>query len=762
MTYDLKTFCLLPSAFCLKMPSILNNVKEIYWLDRIKPSESFVVGKRAEVLSQLIQKGHSVFSGFAIEACFLKDFFELTNDSDSLLTDLGTTSWHLDVDNYKALQRVAQQSRQVIFNTSLSSELVERIYTEAQSFHSSALILHPAVVTSSYQRSNYESLLSSPVCWLSPEDLSIALKQVWMEIFTAKSLFYVHKAGIDLKQIQLAILVQPIFNAIASGKAIIGRESIIITATYGLEESLILGEVLPDEYRIQIVTEIVEAQTLGIKTRAYRLKERSAPIDLKTNCLETYLLSEQEQESLTINSIYLAKLVNLLKKLPRELDEVVTVSWTLAKTEANSYEADFYLTEYTTKTDYTKIVVPNNHLSRGSSFSSSQPLLKGLAASPGIAIAPAAIITTSDLDWEHFSEGIIVVTKSINFNSLPFLKKAAGLIVEEGGITSHGAILAREMKIPAIVAAKEAVNSIASGESILVNGNTGEVYRLNGDTGGEINIVKNSDDPITGQSQEHLDERLSTFNYPIATQLMVNISQDNSIDRAAALEIDGVGLLRSELMLLDILSEQPLEKWLEESRRQDLLDRWTNSLAKFAEAFAPRPIFYRSLDGYPEGISNANGDRKIDSLSTRRGTYNYLLDSSLFDLELEVLGRLQAQGYSNINLILPFVRSVEEFCFCRDRIKNIGLTKQASFQVWIMAEVPSIIFLLPEYIKAGVQGIAIGTNDLSQLFLGVDRDERYLNNHFQSTHPAILAALKKLIKTARKHHIPALFAVEQP
>jgi pyruvate, water dikinase len=581
------------------------------------------------------------------------------------------------------------------------------------------------------------------VCWLSLENLSVALKEVWMEIFTARSLFYAQKASIDLQKIQLSILVQPIIKAIASGKAIIERESIIITATYGLEDSLILGEVLPDEYRIQLDTGIVEAQKIGIKTRAYRLKERSTTsIDCETDCLETYLLSEREQESLTIDSNYLAKLTNLLNKLPRKADEIVTVSWTLATTETSSYEAEFYLTEYTTKPDCTKVVVPNNHLLRGSSVENSQPLLTGLAASPGIAIAPAAIIATSDFDSQHIAEGIIIVAKNINSTFLPFLKKAAGLIVEEGGLTSHGAILAREMKIPAIVAAKNAVSAIALGESILLNGDTGEVYRFNEET-----VMR--EDGETGRQGDGEE-----FNYPIATQLMVNISQSSSIDRAAALKIDGVGLLRSELMLLDILSEQPFDRWIEISNRQELLDRWSNSLAKFAKAFAPRPIFYRSLDGYPQSTSNSNSDRPIDSLSTRRGTYNYLIDPSLFDLELEVLLGLQNRGYSNINLILPFVRSIEEFLFCRRRIENIGLTKQPSFQIWIMAEVPSIIFLLPEYVKAGVQGIAIGTNDLTQLLLGIDRDETHLNNEFKPTHPAILAALKKLIKTARKQNIP--------
>jgi pyruvate, water dikinase len=745
-------------------------VKEIYWLDRIKPSENIVIGKRAEILSHLAQKGYPVFPGFAIEASLLQDFFQSTDDSDSLLTDLCTTSWHLDINNYKALQKAARQSRQIILNTPLSSELVEQIYTQAQTFNSSAVILHPVIVSPSFEGANYESLLRSPVCWLSLENLSVALKEVWMEIFTAKSLFYARKTSIDLQQIQLAILVQPIINSIATGKAIIERESIIITATYGLEDSFILGEVLPDEYRIQLDTGIIKAQNLGSKTRAYQLKERSTSINLETNCLETYLLSEREQESLTLDSIYITKLINLLKKLPKKADEIVTVSWTLITTEASLYEAEFYLTEYTTKTDYTEVVAPNNHLPRGSSVKNSQPLLTGLAASPGYAIAPAAIIATSDFDSQHISEGVIIVAKNIHSTFLPFLKKAAGLIVEEGGLTSHGAILAREMNIPAIVAAKDAVSAIASGESILLNGNTGEVYRFDG-----VSVASLGESGIgSGESgfvgaNGHASYRRATLtplresgvgdnlNYPIATQLMVNISQSSSIERAAALKIDGVGLLRAELMLLDILSEQPFDRWLEKSQRQELLDRWTNSLAEFASAFAPRPIFYRSLDGYPAQKSNTNSDGQIYSLSTKRGTYNYLLDPYLFDLELEVLLRLQDRGYDNIKLILPFVRSVEEFIFCRSRIENIGLTKKPSFQIWIMAEVPSIIFLLPEYIKAGVRGIAIGTNDLIQLFLGIDRDETHLthlNSQFQATHPVILKALKKLIKTAKAHNIP--------
>ena len=176
-----------------------------------------------------------------------------------------------------------------------------------------------------------------------------------------------------------------------------------------------------------------------------------------------------------------------------------------------------------------------------------------------------------------------------------------------------------------------------------------------------------------------------------------------------------------------------------------MLDKLTELITQLAAAFTPRPLFYRSTDWHFPQFSPLS-----NPIHRNRGTYNYLLDSTLFDLELEAIERTLDSGYSNINLILPFVRSVEEFSFCRRRLEKRGIIDKKSFQLWIMAEVPSILFLLPQYVEAGVQGISIGTNDLTQLLLGVDREEAMVSTELNARHPAMLEAIEQLITQAKK------------
>jgi pyruvate,water dikinase len=200
-------------------------------------------------------------------------------------------------------------------------------------------------------------------------------------------------------------------------------------------------------------------------------------------------------------------------------------------------------------------------------------------------------------------------------------------------------------------------------------------------------------------------------------------------------------------MLLELLEQGSIEQWLESSKKTWLKQQLSQLIRQFVVAFAPRPVFYRSTDGL---------------LLKERGTYNYCLNPSLFELELEALSQVMNQGYSNLNLILPFVRSVREFNFCREKIEAVGLNKYPSFQLWIMAEVPSVLFLLPEYVKAGVQGISIGTNDLTELLLGVNRDQPNSSPELNATHPAMLAVLEKLIKTAKSIGIPCSICGQAP
>jgi pyruvate,water dikinase len=260
----------------------------------------------------------------------------------------------------------------------------------------------------------------------------------------------------------------------------------------------------------------------------------------------------------------------------------------------------------------------------------------------------------------------------------------------------------------------------------------------------------------------------------ISTQLLLNLSQPILIQSAQSLPVDGVGLLRSELMLLNILEGEHPQSWLVSGREAELLEKWTEQIIRFAAAFAPRPVFYRSLDwpyttGNPPDLESPSNSDSVGlaigappSITRHRGTFGYLCHPAVFELELTALATVQKAGYTNINLLLPFVRSVAEFSFCREKVQKAGLTQVPQFQLWIMAEVPSVLFLLPEYVKAGVAGISIGTNDLTQLLLGVDREQGDMNRVLNELHPAVMGAIAQLIQMAQTAGIPCSICGQAP
>ncbi|MEO0948321.1 MAG: putative PEP-binding protein, partial [Cyanobacteria bacterium J06641_5] len=360
-----------------------------------------------------------------------------------------------------------------------------------------------------------------------------------------------------------------------------------------------------------------------------------------------------------------------------------------------------------------------------------QGCLRGLAASPGRAIAPAYLLDVEERA-SVLSPGWIVVARQIAPTQLPLLKQASGVVLEEGGLTSHGAILARELGIPAVVGVPAAMTAIQPGQTLALDGDRGEI-----DPDPPPELTLDPESTITADfSTDAADAKLPVWEQ--GTQLLINLSQPEGATAAARLPVDGVGLLRADLLLLAATEQQPLAAWLQSERRERLQALLVAGLERIVEPFAPRPVFYRACDWLEGEATNA-------PWLGQRGTGRIQRDPTLFDLELAAIAQLRQQGHAQIKLVLPFVRSVEEFQFCQQRALAAGLS---AMEIWLMAEVPSVLLLLPDYAAAGAAGIALGTNDLTQLLLGVDRDAPVRT--YDERHPAMLAALERAILQAHE------------
>ena len=416
-----------------------------------------------------------------------------------------------------------------------------------------------------------------------------------------------------------------------------------------------------------------------------------------------------------------------------------------------SETAQLYLTQVSTQRSAAWLL-PTQHQSIKHS-------IQGLAAGAGRVMARTHVIPNSSHKPETLPPGVILVAPAIAPDWLPLLQQAAGVVTEQGGLTCHGAILARELGIPAVVSAANATHLIQTGEFVLVDGDRGEIHRVS-EEDGEKRVEEQGELFLTPSF-------MTSHRAPIATQLLVNLSQPSLIERVRGLPVDGVGLLRSELMALNVLEGQHPNSWLQQGREAELVELWQEQISQFVRGFAPRPVFYRSLDWRSHEFQSLPDSSSSEQAETNpmlglRGTFSYLQNPTLFDMELTALAQVQQSGYTNFHLLLPFVRTVEEFSFCRRQVEQAGLTQLAQFQLWIMAEVPSVLFLLPQYVKAGVQGISIGTNDLTQLLLGVDRNQGQMAAAFDERHPAVMQAIAQIIQLARQAGIPCSICGQAP
>ncbi|MEG4325371.1 putative PEP-binding protein [Microcoleus sp. herbarium5] len=778
-------------------------MKNLYWLDKIQPSDRDAVGEKAFYLSCLLQKNHPVVPGFVVPATTFWQFLESIDWLEPLFADWPHSSLHLNVDEPRQLQSIARSIRHQILAGKLSDSLLSTLESAVSqlnsqsNLNSTALIFRPSLTS---WNPKTVGILESQAVRAEPEALGAGLKRAWAEMFRARSLFYWQRCGLRVQQINPAVLVQPLQEAIAAGevKTKTGAQW-EIQATSGLGLSLAKGETIPDYYQVQPETSAVKLQRIGYKTLAYNLKAGDGepekklllgkfaafPIpdspfiipDFADCCVQVLALGEEAQTEYVLEESQLQEIIELSKKAIAEFDSDLILEWTLNQT-ANSGEPQFYFTqvrlvkgEKVVPVEETSIALPQPN---SIAPARTPAILRGVGAASGKAEAIAQVMTNSHPENAEFLAGGILVAPTIDPNWLPWLKVAAGVVAEQGGMTGHGAILARELGIPAVVGVTGATRVIASGDSVLVDGDSGEVFALaqpdaieTGDSGRLRDTAKNADIYSTAAKMSIAKHQSSTsdrssnsglksrqfestqyvWGPPTATQLLVNVSQTSSIDRLKNLPIDGIGLLRSELMALEALDCQNPKVWLQDGRQSEFVDRMADCLSLFAAAVSPRPIFYRSLDLRESGA---------------HGTFSYTFEPELFDWELCVLQKVCESGHTNVNLILPFVRSVDEFIYCRQRLETVWKNRSTEFQMWIMAEVPSVLFLLPDYVKAGVQGVSIGTNDLTQLLLGINRHSDQVAGAFNGRDRAVMRAIEQLIKQARAAGIPCSICGDAP
>jgi pyruvate,water dikinase len=391
----------------------------------------------------------------------------------------------------------------------------------------------------------------------------------------------------------------------------------------------------------------------------------------------------------------------------------------------------------------------------GTAVGPATELLRGLNASPGVAVGRVRV--ARDLrDADELQPGEILVAQMTSPDWVPLMRRAAALVTDAGGMTSHAAIVSRELGLPCIVGTRQATSVLKDGMTVTVDATAGRVLE------GAVAHAASPQQPGTpGVARSPGTERIVT-----ATKVMVNLGEPERAREVALQHVDGVGLLRAEFMLLSALQGTHPRKLIEDGRAEEFVERMAEQLLAFAEAFYPRPVIYRSTDFRTNEFRGLAGGEEFEPHEENpmiglRGAYRYVRDPEPFKLELRILRRVREQ-FPNLNLMIPFVRTGSELRVCKQLIDESGLTEERDFELWVMAEVPSIVYWLEEYAALGVAGASIGSNDLTQLVLGVDRDNETLAPLFDERDRAVTGTIHAIIDECRRLGIRSSICGQAP
>jgi pyruvate,water dikinase len=368
-----------------------------------------------------------------------------------------------------------------------------------------------------------------------------------------------------------------------------------------------------------------------------------------------------------------------------------------------------------------------------------EPIVSGLGAAPGRASGNVRVL--HDIaQGSTLLDGEVLVAPMTSPDWVPTMRRASALVTDAGGMTSHAAIVSRELGIPGVVGCRDATRRLRNGEVVTVDGSSGQVFAGELDrapAAASVTVVEG-----LRPSEPHSVETL-------ATRVYVNLAMADRAESVASLPVDGVGLLRAEFLLTDALAGEHPQALMATGRGDEFVARLSASLERIAAAFAPRPVVYRTMDFRTNEFRALKGGDEFEPKEENpmigfRGCYRYIRNPEAFALELSALARAR-ERFPNLHLMIPFVRTAWELSACLDAIDASPLGQQRGLLRWVMAEVPSVVYRIPEYARMGIHGVSIGSNDLTQLMLGVDRDSELCSELFDESDAAVLWAIEQII-----------------
>ncbi|QHS17105.1 phosphoenolpyruvate synthase [haloarchaeon 3A1-DGR] len=720
----------------------------VLWLDDVDADDLETVGGKAASLGELTGAGLPVPPGFTVTAETYRTFIEEAGIDEELFAAVD-----VDPEDSDALRAAEERASELILGTDLPEPVREEIVESYRRLGDDDEEAFVAVRSSATAEDLPDaSFAGQQETYLNvrEEKLLQRVKECWASLFTQRAIYYRQQQGFPHDEVDIAVVVQRMVDAEKSGVMFTSHPStgdpqVIIEAAWGLGEAVVSGSVSPDNYVYDRAANAVADVTVADKktmmekdSETGETVEREVPEDRRTE----RVLSDAEIESL----------VELGERVEDHYGQPQDVEWAIVGGEVFMLQSRPITTisESASETG-TEDADPAEDADTEAGDHAGEPagvngdddedvLVQGLGSSPGVVSGTVRIVTKLD-HLDQVQEGDILVTEMTMPDMVPAMKRAAGIVTDEGGMTSHAAIISRELGVPAVVGTRTGTKQLENGQRVTIDGDKGTI-RAGADSEAE---PAEEFEPVEAARPQTPVKPMT------ATEVKVNVSIPEAAERAAATGADGVGLLRIEHMVLT-LGKTP-ERYIADHGARAYQDQLIEGIRTVAEEFYPRPVRVRTIDAPTDEFRDLEGGddepREHNPMLGWRGIRRSLDKPDVFQQELTAFNRIYEMGYDNVELMFPLVNDAADLAAAKRQMREAGIDPDG--RPWgVMIETPASALRIEELAAAGIDFASFGTNDLTQYTLAVDRNNEHVAERFDETHPAVLELIGRTIETCRE------------
>jgi pyruvate, water dikinase len=716
----------------------------VIWFKDISKEDVNLVGGKGANLGEMFNAKFPIPSGFVVSAEAYKIFLEKTG----IQSYIGEILRNTDIEINDQLQSASKKIQDLILRTDMPVEVASDIKKAYENMNVNVDLANVPKQTLDFIQVGRDNPFVAVRSSATAEDLPDfsfagqqatylnvkktdnviqAVHQCWASLYTARAIYYREKNNFDHNKVFIAVVVQKMVDSEKAGvmfsinPATNNEDEIIIEAGFGFGDAVVSGAISPDNY-------VVDKHTFEIKNKTINNKEFMFYRDPNTGRTNKRILSHDKSRMQVLNEneiIQIAKLAKLSEEYYK-----------------NPQDMEFAIAGNKVYMVQTRAITTQDKVSKAVSEKveeiDGEEILSGISASPGVGKGIVKIVNNAD-ELSKITKGDVLVAKMTNPDYVSAMQKASAIVTNEGGSTCHAAIVSREMGIPSVVGTSKATEVLKEGQEITVDGTHGKIY--SGDKSIEADKDEVSSEVMIKYQHEHT-----------VTEIKVIVDMPDLAEKAAKTGADGIGLLRAEFMILGE-KEHPI-KLINEGRKEELVDRLESDLTKIVTPFRDKVVWYRTLDAPTDEFRHMSGGedepKEDNPMMGWRSIRRDLDQPEMLKAQLEAIKRVRAKGFDKLGLMIPLVSHVEQIRLVKAILRELDMEE---IEFGVMIETPASVQLIEEFCQEGIKFASIGSNDLTQFTLAVDRNNAKIQKLYNPMHPAVLKEISQVIKVCKRHGV---------